>query len=267
MKRRAFAAAGALAAGLFGLSTLAASAEDPGASRESALRRFQFEQMLAFHRARGDAFVPKSPYDPTPPMRFAGSRAQFERTGGNLVPTPPTHDQLLEQAMVVTFRQMLVGNVCCPCSSPASCNDGLFCNGTEVCASGTCTAGSPPCVDGDPCTIDSCTENTDTCTFPPAPPPPQVAQLDVSRSAPSSTVATLAWSAVTGASAYNIYRGASADLGDLACFQGGVTVTSQNDDGVRPARAFYYLVSSLACGESDLGTGNPSPRPPAPGCP
>jgi hypothetical protein len=267
VKPRIVAAACALAAGLCVLSTLAATAEESDASRELALRRFQFEQMLAFQRARGDKVVANSPYDPMPRMRLPDAKAQLEGAGGKLVPTSPTNDQLLEQAIAKTFRQMLGGGDCCPCAATGQCSDGLFCTGVEVCAAGLCAYGSPPCNDGDPCTIDSCTENTDTCTFTPVPPPAEVAQLNLSRSAPFSTVATLSWSGVSGATSYNIYRGASRALGDLSCFQSGLTGTSQNDDGAQPAVAFYYLVSSQACGVSSLGTGNPNPRPPAPSCP
>jgi fibronectin type 3 domain-containing protein len=94
-----------------------------------------------------------------------------------------------------------------------------------------------------------------------------VAQLNVSRSAPLSSVATLTWSAATGATSYNVYRGASANLGDLACFLPGVTGLTHNDDGALPVGAFYYLVTSKACTESGLGPASPSPRPAPPGCP
>jgi hypothetical protein len=256
-----------LAAGLCGVSTLAATAEETDASRANALRKFQFEQLLAFEHARGDNLVAKSPYDPIPRMQLPDAKAQFEKLGGKLAPTAPTNDQLLQQAIAKTFQQMLGGGGCCPCAGAASCNNSLFCDGVEVCdATGNCAHGSPACNDGNPCTIDSCTENTDTCTFPPVPPPAEVAQLNVTRAAPLSTVASLSWSSVSGASSYNIYRGASRNLGDLVCFQSGVTLTSQNDDGVRPAVAFYYLVSSQACGVSSLGPGKPT-RPPAPTCP
>jgi hypothetical protein len=266
VKSRSLVAACALAAGLCGLSTLAATAEDVDAARQLALRRFQFEQMLAFQRARGVKVVASSPYDPMPQMRLPDAKAQFEKNGGKLVPTPPTNDELLQQAIVKTFKQMLAGGSCCPCVSAGSCSDGLFCTGVEVCSGNLCAYGAPACNDGNPCTIDSCTENTDSCSFTPVPPPAEVAQLNVDRAAPLSTVASLSWSGVSGANSYNIYRGASRSLGDLACFQSGVIATSQNDDGVRPANAFYYLVSSVACGVSTLGSGNPS-RPAPPTCP
>jgi hypothetical protein len=84
---------------------------------------------------------------------------------------------------------------------------------------------------------------------------------------PFLTAEQSGWWGGGAVSSYNVYRSASANLGGLACFQGGVTGTPQNDDGALPNKTFYFLVSSLACGESGLGNGNPSPRPPAPGCP
>lgn len=172
---------------------------------------------------------------------------------------------MAEQAIDKTYQQMLGrSGGCCPCVTAASCSDGLFCTGAEICASGNCASGPPACDDGDPCTIDSCTENTDTCSFTPG--QLDVAQLDVRRGG-SGSVATLTWSAVAGATSYNVYRGGSSDLADLACFQGGVTGVSLDDDGAVPAGVFYHLVTSLGCGESSLGSGNPGARPPAPGCP
>jgi subtilisin family serine protease len=55
----------------------------------------------------------------------------------------------------------LVGPVC---TSPADCDDGLWCNGAEDCVSGNCVAGTPPdCDDSVSCTDDSCNEATDSC--------------------------------------------------------------------------------------------------------
>lgn len=49
------------------------------------------------------------------------------------------------------------------CTGDPECQDGLFCNGAEVCNAGTCEAGTPPSVDdGVACTIDSCDEAGDT---------------------------------------------------------------------------------------------------------
>jgi len=53
----------------------------------------------------------------------------------------------------------------CDCLSDGACDDGTFCNGTEVCdAFGHCQAGpAVDCDDGVGCTIDSCNEGTDSC--------------------------------------------------------------------------------------------------------
>ncbi|MEM7586183.1 MAG: S8 family serine peptidase [Acidobacteriota bacterium] len=52
------------------------------------------------------------------------------------------------------------------CSVDADCDNGLFCDGSETCNTGTgaCEAGTPPsCGDGISCTVDSCNESTDSC--------------------------------------------------------------------------------------------------------
>ncbi len=54
------------------------------------------------------------------------------------------------------------------CTTDPQCSDGLFCNGSEVCAAGTCQAGTPPnCADSVACTTDSCNEATDSCDHTP----------------------------------------------------------------------------------------------------
>ncbi|MES1172938.1 MAG: hypothetical protein ABUL62_01325 [Myxococcales bacterium] len=51
------------------------------------------------------------------------------------------------------------------CSGNAQCDDGLFCNGSEQCISGSCTAGTPvACDDGVSCTQDACNEVSKACT-------------------------------------------------------------------------------------------------------
>jgi len=46
----------------------------------------------------------------------------------------------------------------------ASCDDGDFCNGVDVCLDGACSiSAGNPCDDGVACTIDTCDEATDTC--------------------------------------------------------------------------------------------------------
>ncbi len=49
-----------------------------------------------------------------------------------------------------------------------SCSDGLFCNGNETCAAGSCTAGTPPCA-----FAALCSEGTDSCQTSVCPASPQ----------------------------------------------------------------------------------------------
>jgi len=48
-----------------------------------------------------------------------------------------------------------------------SCDDGVFCNGAEVCVAGVCQDGQPPCDDSIGCTLDTCDEASDSCTYTP----------------------------------------------------------------------------------------------------
>lgn len=51
-----------------------------------------------------------------------------------------------------------------PCEMDAQCDDGLFCNGEEVCARGRCMAGiTVDCDDDVPCTVDQCDEVANAC--------------------------------------------------------------------------------------------------------
>lgn len=45
------------------------------------------------------------------------------------------------------------------------CDDGIFCNGRELCINGTCASEgiAPSCDDGDPCTTDVCSSSLDAC--------------------------------------------------------------------------------------------------------
>jgi hypothetical protein len=54
---------------------------------------------------------------------------------------------------------------CTNTGNDALCDDGLYCNGAEVCGPAGCEAGTPPlCDDGVSCTVDACDEDTDGCT-------------------------------------------------------------------------------------------------------
>jgi len=48
-------------------------------------------------------------------------------------------------------------------AASASCDNGVFCDGAEICDAGSCLAGSDPCNDGSDCTDDTCDEDADTC--------------------------------------------------------------------------------------------------------
>ncbi len=253
----------ALAVGLACGSSPAATVDTE--ARAKSLRAFRLEQLRR-------QIVPQSPGDEfiaVKPVSAVSAAALFERMTGRRVPgsVSPVEDDLLVSVTKTIYETLAeTSESCCRCTDAAICNDQLFCNGTEICQGNLCAPGPAPCDDGLACSTDTCTENTDTCTHEP-PPPAEVASLDVGRSAPASPVATLAWSSVSGAASYNVFRGALAGLGDLACFTSGVTGTSQNDDGAVPARAYYYLVTSVACGQSGLGYGRPNPRPLPPTCP
>jgi len=55
-------------------------------------------------------------------------------------------------------------DVCVECVINTDCDNGMFCDGAEVCNAGTCEAGTPPvCDDAVGCTFDSCNEGTDSC--------------------------------------------------------------------------------------------------------
>ena len=180
-------------------------------------------------------------------------------------PDIPSRDYFIEQTIRRMENPLVRSADCCPCITAPSCDDGLFCNGVETCAAGICGSGVAQCNDQDPCTTDSCAEDTDTCFSSPVDPPSDVAQLDVGTGA-TSTIAALDWSSVPEAVSYNVYRANSSALNDVACFQGGVTGTMEEDPGI-PGIAFFYVVTAeSACSESTLGPGNPGLRPAPPVC-
>ena len=54
------------------------------------------------------------------------------------------------------------------CTTNAQCDDGVFCNGAETCAAGSCVPGTAVnCSDGIACTADTCNETTDSCDHAP----------------------------------------------------------------------------------------------------
>jgi cysteine-rich repeat protein len=70
-------------------------------------------------------------------------------------------------ANICTTDQCDGFGACAHTANSAPCDDGLFCNGADTCAAGTCSvhSGSPcPGVDGDSDCSESCAESTDSCT-------------------------------------------------------------------------------------------------------
>jgi len=54
------------------------------------------------------------------------------------------------------------------CTSTADCDNGVACDGMELCSAGTCMPGTPvACDDGVACTMDQCAEPGGVCTFTP----------------------------------------------------------------------------------------------------
>ena len=76
--------------------------------------------------------------------------------------------------------------------------------------------------------------------------------------APGNLVATatgttieLSWSAATGATSYNIYRGTTASADGATEYETGVTATSFSDTGLSTGTTYYYFVTAVnAAGES-----------------
>ena len=201
-----------------------------------------------------------------------GSEEELRRHVPRLVtasrPEWPSQRTFIERTMDRMDPASFAGFLdCCPCATAATCDDGLFCNGSEVCLNNACAPAFDPdvCNDADPCTTDGCVEGTDSCFNVLPPPPPDVARLEVF-SAATPDVATLRWSSVPEAVGYNVYRASSAPLDDLACFEPSVIETSLDDADV-PSAVFFYLVTAQAtCNESSLGPANPGERDEPPVC-
>jgi len=172
-----------------------------------------------------------------------------------------------DEALTRNFTQSID---CCLCSGAGDCSDNVFCNGQEQCTQLSCRAGTPPsCADADPCTNDFCNTSTDACDTTPVPPPPEVAQVDVTKSILDPSVAELSWTSVSGSVTYNLYRGQGVDLFDLACFEPAIPLPMTQDDGTISATDVHvFLVTAKECGESGLGNDTSGPRtPPVAVCP
>ena len=117
-----------------------------------------------------------------PSLNPAGVRAALEATANGTIPASEGADDWGYGRFDLDNGFTAVPIVSISCLNDASCSDGVFCNGAEVCdASHECAAGTPPsCDDGDACTVDSCEAASDACLYdpipmcgePPPPPPP-----------------------------------------------------------------------------------------------
>ena len=82
--------------------------------------------------------------------------------------TNGVHVRSAEYALAAERPRLIVQLVAAGCDVSAECDDGLYCNGVEVCVSGVCLYGSPvDCDDGLGCTMDSCNESADGCDHAP----------------------------------------------------------------------------------------------------
>lgn len=87
-----------------------------------------------------------------------------------------------------------------------------------------------------------------------APLPPPNPPTGLSASAVSSSQIDLGWTASSGATSYNVKRGAGSG-GPYTTIAPGVTATSYSDTGLSPSTTYYYVVSALnANGESANST-------------
>jgi hypothetical protein len=59
-----------------------------------------------------------------------------------------------------------VSTACQHSNSSATCDDGRYCNGADVCAAGTCGHAGNPCDDHVACTANVCDESSDSCSYP-----------------------------------------------------------------------------------------------------
>ena len=84
-----------------------------------------------------------------------GGRSDAGRDGATDAPIP---DVGVPDSIVVIDAEACGGD----------CDDGVFCNGREVCTVDGCVSLGLACEDGDLCTEDSCDERTDSCSYRPA---------------------------------------------------------------------------------------------------
>jgi hypothetical protein len=67
-----------------------------------------------------------------------------------------------EDTNVCTDDHCNGAGACIHPANTASCDDGLYCNGTDTCAGGMCVHSRDPCTTGSEC-ADACNEAADNC--------------------------------------------------------------------------------------------------------
>jgi hypothetical protein len=81
----------------------------------------------------------------------------------------PAANPCTDDANVCTSDECDGAGVCQHAPASGSCDDALFCNGTDTCSGGTCSHTGDPCTGGTEC-ADNCDEAGDTCDDPPGTP-------------------------------------------------------------------------------------------------
>jgi hypothetical protein len=80
---------------------------------------------------------------------------------------------------------------------------------------------------------------------------------------------TLTWTASSGATSYNVYRGTTAGGESATAIASGITTTSYFDAGVSNGTTYYYKVAAVNAGGTSALSGEASatPEPPVPAAP
>ena len=98
--------------------------------------------------------------DTVPPHEWAWDTSEL--TDGEHVLSAVAHDAAGNVSDAASV-QVTTDNA--ECLTNADCQDGQYCNGSEICLDGTCQAGTAvDCSDGINCTVDACDEVMDACT-------------------------------------------------------------------------------------------------------
>ena len=81
--------------------------------------------------------------------------------------------------------------------------------------------------------------------------------------APGNAQVSLSWSASTGATSYNVYRGTTAGGESATAIATGITSTSYTNTGLTNGTAYYYKVAAVNSGGTSAMSGEASATPAA----